>query len=124
QFALFVELNRRRIDSRDFWPYLQHIGSMDMRVFSALARALSVHSAADLLPKLEMPTLVIAGARDTFAPVWISEEMHRRIPGSEILVVRDGTHATPVEHPQLLNLRLEKFFRERVDASSKTAAKG
>ncbi len=116
QLALLVELNGRRIDYRDFWPYLQHIGSMDMRVFSALARALSVHSAGDVLPTIEAPTLIIAGARDTFAPLWISEEMHRKIPGSEILVVRDGTHATPVEHPQLINLRLEKFFRERVRA--------
>lgn len=112
-FAVRVELNGRRIDVRDFWPYLEHIGSMDMRVFAGLARALSVHSAADVLPTIDVPTLVVAGAKDTFAPLWILEEMHKRIPTSEILVVRDGSHATPVEHPQLINLRLEKFFRER-----------
>lgn len=112
--AVRVELNGRRIDVRDFWPYLEHIGSMDMRVFAALARALSLHSAADVLPNIKAPTLIVAGAKDTFAPLWVLEEMHKRIPASEILVVRDGSHATPVEHPQLINLRLEKFLRERV----------
>ncbi|MFZ9886903.1 MAG: alpha/beta fold hydrolase [Myxococcota bacterium] len=115
EVAVRTEVNGRRIDRRDFSPYLDHIGTMDMRVFAALARALAVHSAADLLPTLTCPTLIIAGQRDTFAPVWLSEEMHRQVPDSELMVVRDGTHATPVEHPQLLNLRLEKFLRERVE---------
>lgn len=121
ELAVRTEVNGRRIDRRDFGPYLDHIGTMDMRVFAALARALAVHSAADLLPTLSCPTLIIAGQRDTFAPVWLSEEMHRQVQASELMVVRDGTHATPVEHPQLLNLRLEKFLRERVERSPRAA---
>lgn len=123
-YALTVrsEVNGRRIDRRDFWPYLQHLGEMDMRVFSLFARSLAAHSAADLLPEIEVPTLIVGAGKDTFTPVWLSEEMWRRVPGSEYLHIPDGTHATPIEHPHLMNLRLERFLRERVDGATPARA--
>jgi pimeloyl-ACP methyl ester carboxylesterase len=120
-FATRVEVNGRRIDRRDFWPYLKHIGTMDMRVFATLAQDLAEHSASDMLADISSPTLVIGAGRDTFTPVWLSEEMWRRIPEAEYLFIPDGTHATPVEHPELINLRLEKFLRERVASAGSGA---
>jgi pimeloyl-ACP methyl ester carboxylesterase len=40
--------------------------------------------------------------------------MADRIPGAEMFVLRGGTHAAPIEQPVSLELRLEKFLRERV----------
>lgn len=119
EIAVRLEVNGRRICPDDFWPYFQHLGEMDMRVFARLARALAAHSAADLLERIAVPTLIIGGGRDTFTPVWLSEDMWRRIPRSEYLHIPDGTHATPIEHPELINLRLEKFLRERIDGRRK-----
>jgi pimeloyl-ACP methyl ester carboxylesterase len=113
EFAVRLELNGKRIDRRDFWPYLKHLGHMDMRVFATLARSLAEHSADDLLERLDAPTLVIGAGRDTFTPSWLSEEMWRRIPDAELLFIPDGSHTAPIEHPELINLRLEKFLRER-----------
>jgi pimeloyl-ACP methyl ester carboxylesterase len=115
EFAIRTEVNGRRIDRRDFMPYLEHLGKMDMRVFAQLARALAEHSAGDILHDVKAPTLVIGGGRDTFTPIFLSEEMARRIPGAEMLRIPDGSHATPVEHPELINLRVDKFLRERVE---------
>jgi pimeloyl-ACP methyl ester carboxylesterase len=36
--------------------------------------------------------------------------MHRRIHGSELLVLKDGSHGAPIEYPDVINLRLEKFL--------------
>jgi len=36
--------------------------------------------------------------------------MHARIRGSELLTVPGGTHVAPIEHPELIALRLEKFL--------------
>ena len=119
EIAVRTEVNGRRIDRRDFWPYFEHLGTMDMQVFAHFARALAEHSAADVLPTIEVPTLVIGAGRDTFTPVWLSEDMWRRIPESDYLHIKDGTHATPIEHPQLINLRVEKFLRERIDLRKK-----
>jgi len=54
--------------------------------------------------------LVVAGTHDTFTPYWLSEEMHDRIPGAEMLTVPGGTHVSPIEQPELLTLRLEKWL--------------
>jgi pimeloyl-ACP methyl ester carboxylesterase len=90
---------------------------MDPRLFLGMLKNASEHSAWDHLPRIHIPTLIVAGTRDTFTPYWLSEEMHDRIPGSEILTVPGGTHVATIEHPELITLRLEKFF-------ARAAAKG
>jgi pimeloyl-ACP methyl ester carboxylesterase len=70
----------------------------------------SEHTAYDHLPLVKVPTLIVAGTEDTFTPYWLSEEMHARIAGSELLTVPGGTHVAPIEHPELIALRLEKFL--------------
>jgi pimeloyl-ACP methyl ester carboxylesterase len=70
----------------------------------------SEHSAFDHLPEVNVPALIVAGTGDTFTPYRLSEEMHKRIPGSEMLTVPGGTHVAPIEHPELLALRLEKWL--------------
>ena len=61
------------------------------------------------LSALEIEDLVTV--RDAIA---VSQrlEMVRRIANAEILVVRGGTHYTAVEFPELVDLRIERFWRE------------
>lgn len=115
-FALLTELNRRLVSESDFLPYLQHLANIDVTCFFRMLRYCGEHTARDLLAKIEVPTLVVAGAKDTFTPGWLGREMSRRIPGAELLLISWGTHTAPIEVPELLNLRVEKFLRERVDA--------
>jgi pimeloyl-ACP methyl ester carboxylesterase len=62
-----------------------------------------------------VPTLVVAGERDLFTPRHLSLEMAQRIRGAELLEIPRGSHAALIEQPELVNLRLEKFLRERVE---------
>jgi hypothetical protein len=41
--------------------------------------------------------------------------MRNKIAGAELLLLPKGSHAGLVEHPELLNLRVEKFLREQVE---------
>lgn len=109
------ELNPAYIREEDFRPYLEHLGRMDMRVFVRLARDMREHSAVDVLPTISVPTLVVGGARDKFAPPWIAEVMHDRIPGSELLMLVEGSHAAPIEQPRLVERALLKTLT-RIDA--------
>jgi pimeloyl-ACP methyl ester carboxylesterase len=104
------ELTPHLIVEDDFRPYMAHLANMDMRVFARLARDLSEHSAADVLPTVDVPTLVVGGGRDRFAPLWISEEMHRRIPHSTLLRLVQGSHAAPIEEPRLLERALVRLL--------------
>jgi pimeloyl-ACP methyl ester carboxylesterase len=94
----------------DFEPYFAHLSQLDLRGYFALARDLLSHDARDLLPEVGVPTLVVAGERDLFTPLERSREMAGKIPGAELLVLREGSHAAMVEQPELLALALEKFL--------------
>jgi pimeloyl-ACP methyl ester carboxylesterase len=110
QIATHLEVNGKLVHREDFTPYFRHLSAMDPRLFLGMLKHASEHTAFDHLPEIEIPTLIVAGTQDTFTPYWLSEEMHDRIPGSELLTVPGGTHVAPIEHPELLTLRLEKFF--------------
>lgn len=110
------ELNPVLLNPEDFRPYMKHLAHMDMRVFARLARDLAEHSARELLPSIDVPTLIVGGGRDRFCPLWISEEMHSLIPGSELLPLVQGSHCAPIEEPRIVERHVVKLL-ERVDAA-------
>lgn len=110
QIATRLEVNGKLVQAEDFKPYFRHLSSMDPRLFLGMLKHASEHSAWDHLPQVGVPALVVAGTADTFTPYRLSVEMHERIPKSELLTVPGGTHVAPIEHPELLALRLEKFL--------------
>jgi len=119
QIATHLEVNGKLVHREDFTPYFKHLSGMDPRLFLGMLKHASEHTAYDHLPQVKVPTLIVAGTADTFTPYWLSEEMHDRIAGSELLTVPGGTHVSPIEHPELIALRLEKFLSRIPAVSSK-----
>jgi pimeloyl-ACP methyl ester carboxylesterase len=106
----------------DFEPYFEHLSQLDLRGYFALARDLFSHDASDLLEQVRVPALVVAAERDLFAPAARSREMAARIPGAELLVLREGSHAALVEQPELVALTLEKLLA-RIEAGATSAGR-
>ena len=102
------------VSRKDADRYIDHILNVDPLFFTMLLKSAQDHTAEDILREIKIPTLIIAGEHDQFTPMWLSKKMHRLIPKSEILVMQKATHAGLVEQPDLINLRIEKFIRERV----------
>jgi 3-oxoadipate enol-lactonase len=68
------------------------------------------------LGEIYCPTLIIAGQNDqTVAPPH-REVLQRGITGSELVVVSDSTHATPIDQAQLFNATVLKFLVTVSDA--------
>lgn len=107
----------------DMEPYLEHLSTLDLRVFLEMVRCAQEHDAGPHLSEIEAPTLVVAGERDLFTPRHLSLEMADRIPGAELLEIPRGSHAALIEQPELINLRLEKFLGERVAAYEQQRAR-
>ncbi len=118
QYALTFEANRERVRREDMQAYFEHLARMDPLVFLETLRSAAEHTAWDHLAKVDVPTLIVAGDQDKFTPMWLSQRMHRAMPDSELLVVRTGTHSAPIEHPELIGLRIRRFLKERVPSSS------
>ncbi|HEY3845789.1 MAG TPA: alpha/beta fold hydrolase [Acetobacteraceae bacterium] len=66
----------------------------------------------DLRPELSRitaPTLILAGRHDWICPVEFSEELHRLIPGSELLVFEESSHSVRVDAPEAMLRAIREF---------------
>ena len=95
-----------------------------MAAFLPDIHALDVNN--DLAPLTGVETLVMNGAGDLLTPPSHSEEIVRRIPGAEHVVVQDAGHILMLEHPQLVTqqllmliFRAQRAVTEGVPLSSK-----
>ena len=43
-----------------------------------------------------------------------AKTMAELIPDADLMILAEASHAAIVEHPDTINLRIERFFRERV----------
>jgi pimeloyl-ACP methyl ester carboxylesterase len=91
--------------------FVDHFGVIDPPTIRAMAVAAGEHSARDLLPEIQVPVLIVAGARDVFAPAArVGESMHRQIAGAELLYLPAGTHTSLFEHPREIGAAVAAFL--------------
>lgn len=117
QLATRIEINGPLIRREDFFPYLEGIARIDVRLFLNMLSKAGQHSAREMLPDVTVPTLIVAGRRDSFTPMALSEEMQRLIPGAELHVVEEGSHTAPIERPAEVTEVIEDFLRRRLPRS-------
>ena len=67
--------------------------------------------AADYLPQIACPTLVLVGRQDAWSPLSQHEDLARRIPDAELVVVEDAGHMVTVEQPEAVNRALVQWMR-------------
>jgi pimeloyl-ACP methyl ester carboxylesterase len=100
-----------------------HVAGMDVDLAMAAIAGYLEHSAEDVLERVRVPTLIVAGDRDQLTPVSIAEEMRRRIAGSSLHVVRGHSHLAQVERPDEVHAVVDAFLaRHALDGA--TAAAG
>jgi pimeloyl-ACP methyl ester carboxylesterase len=118
RLALTFEVNQKLVAREDLVRYLDDLADVDPTLFIKLLASAAQSDATDHLPAIAAPTLIIAGEQDAFTPMWLSVKMHATIPGSELLVLPGGSHVGPLEHPELCELRIEKFFNDHFRGDS------
>jgi pimeloyl-ACP methyl ester carboxylesterase len=115
RFALLSgEVDASAIAPDDLMPYLKHVVDLDIPMFLRMLYSAGEHSAQDLLPRVDVPALVIAGDKDTFTPPRLAEEMAAALPRGELMMAAGGSHVVPLERKDLVLERVEKFLHERV----------
>jgi 3-oxoadipate enol-lactonase len=66
-----------------------------------------------LLPKIDVPTLIIGGQYDAVTPVWIQYLMHKQISHSEFVIIRNSGHAAKLEAKEKFNQTLRTFLNKQ-----------
>jgi 3-oxoadipate enol-lactonase len=71
------------------------------------------HNAADGLPKINIPTLVLVGTKDREHKTTSSELIAKLIPIAKLVKVEDGSHAMAAEMRSKFNKEVLDFLRAR-----------
>ena len=66
----------------------------------------------EALGRIAVPTLVLAGARDTNAPAPMMEKMASKIPGARYVCLAGAGHLANLEQPAAFNEIVMKFLTE------------
>ncbi|RIK10720.1 MAG: hypothetical protein DCC49_02000 [Acidobacteria bacterium] len=101
--------------------YFKGLGDLDIAMLVRMFRAMDMHSAADVLPSVDIPTLIVAGGIDVLTPPWIARRMAAAIKDADLLVIPSAGHALPIEAPEELNGEVTRFLAERVWTAQREA---
>lgn len=84
----------------------RHVASgfqmIDWVIYSDLLTRLDEHDAEEVLGAIGVPVTIVTGDKDLMTPPATAEHIHRAIPQSRLVVIKGGTHYTPVEYPAIL----------------------
>ena len=80
--------------------------------FRAMARA-SAEDARDVLPRVDVPTLLLYGDQDVRAPRAVAEDLHASIRGSRLILLPGVGHVCNVEAPDAFNAAVRDFAVQR-----------
>ncbi len=79
-------------------------------IASALRGMAARASAFDLLPQIDVPTLIVVGEQDVLTPPADSEAMAKAIPGSTLVKIPEAGHLSNLEQPEAFNRNLQEFL--------------
>jgi pimeloyl-ACP methyl ester carboxylesterase len=112
--AQFARALGPQAKTEDMASYYRHLAFLDPLILMKMADAMRAYSGADVLPTINVPTLIVAGTVDTFTPPRLAKTMHRAIPDSEILFLEDASHGAVIEYPDEVNEAVGSFLDRHV----------
>lgn len=81
-------------------------------VKGALIAMLSRRDTTQSLKEIKIPTLVLVGKKDALTPPIVMKEIAKEIKKSKFYIVPKAGHMTPLENPEFVNEKIEKFLEK------------
>ncbi|MBK9324691.1 MAG: alpha/beta hydrolase [Bdellovibrionaceae bacterium] len=102
--------NLKLTQFKDIEVYARGVARMDLRTFLVLFEELMHFDGEEILPTVNIPTLIISGENDNVTPQRFQHEFHQKIVGSEFVLVPYGSHCTQLDFPDYINIKIEGFL--------------
>ena len=94
----------------DIDEYLKNFFATDPNIFYELADDLKDFDVSALPRLIEIPSLIIAGAKDHIVPVEECVWLAKRLPMAELDIMPHGSHCPHLDDPAYVNNRIEQFL--------------
>jgi pimeloyl-ACP methyl ester carboxylesterase len=108
--AVVGGFNLQQTSMKDVEIYAQGVANIDVRVFLTLFEELTQHNGISDLSKIGVPTLVIAGEKDSITPTHVQQQIANSIPHSELYLLPNGSHCVQLDFPDIVNAKIENFL--------------
>jgi pimeloyl-ACP methyl ester carboxylesterase len=79
-------------------------------ICGALLALASRTDTTEALPGIKVPTLILVGEHDALTPPSASQEMHNKVPKSEIHLISNAAHMSNLENPDEFNKHILNFL--------------
>lgn len=79
-------------------------------IYHATLAVVERESILEHLKRIELPTLIMAGEKDTATTPEKAQQIYERIPGSALQIIPDAAHISTLENPDFVNEHLLTFF--------------
>jgi pimeloyl-ACP methyl ester carboxylesterase len=89
---------------------LEIMGGIHPSGTRTMLRAMAAADLRDVLPRIDVPTLLLWGELDARSPLRVAEELHAAIPGSELVVLPGVGHLASAERPDEFNAAVRSFL--------------
>jgi len=122
QFVALAGFNPKLAKRADINEYLRLTSTVDLDIFLSLLKDFMNTDATHWLHEVKAPTLVIAGERDLITPPLNQRLFAKLIPGAEYHEIKEGSHCSQMEKPELVNGLLREFFA-RVESAKPRSKK-
>jgi pimeloyl-ACP methyl ester carboxylesterase len=84
--------------------------------FRLMAKSSADTDTSDLLPNIEVPTLLLWGDDDRRSPTNIAEQLRDAIPNAELTVIANAGHVSNMEQPEEFNSQVRRFCLSNLPA--------
>lgn len=96
--------------SSDLYYFLQGSKQSSAASIVACATEMLNFDAKNILPEIRIPVLILVGEKDIRTPVENSLFMKEKIKNSKMIVLKEGTHDSPLTKPDDMNRELLNFL--------------
>jgi pimeloyl-ACP methyl ester carboxylesterase len=82
--------------------------------FRLMAKSSADTDTTDLLPNIEVPTLLVWGDDDQRSPLNIAEQFRDTIPNAELAIIANAGHLSNMEQPEVFNEQVRRFCQSNL----------
>jgi pimeloyl-ACP methyl ester carboxylesterase len=84
--------------------------------FRLMAKSSADTDTTDLLPDIEVPTLLVWGDDDRRSPIDIAQQFRDAIPEAELAVIANAGHVSNMEQPEEFDAQVRRFCLSNIPA--------
>jgi pimeloyl-ACP methyl ester carboxylesterase len=96
--------------------WADNTGSRKPGGYRAMAHSMAEADLRDVLPRIEVPVLLLYGELDRRSPLKVADELKERIPSSHLVVIEGVGHSANAEAPEEFNTHVRAFIRSVVQS--------